>query len=489
MLHAIDPMRVPFHPSPFGKCCGKYALTWLAIATTLASCGERVGDTTRARSDAPNILLITVDTLRADHVGAWGYERNTSPSMDAFAAKSIVFERAYAPAPWTKPSVASLHTGLYPSAHTIQRPRAALPEEVVTIAEILQSEGWSTASVTSNSLLAERFGYGQGFDFYDTGDAIDHAYISTPGVTKTAKDFLADFSTSDKPFFLSVLYFDPHYDWLSHDKGFAAESAGRLDGGETIHELRDMAKEGAGLATAELALLRDRYDEEIRFTDDGIGDLLAELEKLGLAKNTVVLFTADHGEEFMEHGWLGHTRFLYDGMIHVPLAIFDPRTSAAPPQRISQPVSTVSVTPTIVELAGLDEGKYEFGERSLAPLVRGSKDFPFGLVFSEVNFKAAQEGNEEKEAHFKAVIDGTTKFIRVPGKPIFEAYDTSVDPQEQDNLMSGPEAGALRLKYNPHIANWTKTQVERAYEPRTVIYTDQDLERMRDLGYLDSAAD
>ena len=457
----------------------------LVLFPLFTSCGDSQPFKIEAPEQPPNILLITVDTLRADHVGAWGYSRDTTPAIDALTEKSLVFERAYSPAPWTLPAVASLHTGLYPTAHTIQRPRAALPSEVVTLAEILQREGWVTASVTSNSLLSERFGYGQGFDFYDTGDAIDHAHISTPGVTQTARDHLANFAESEQPFFLSVLYFDPHYDWLSHGMGFAAESAGRLLGGETIHELRDMAAEGSGLSVEEISHIRDRYDEEVRFTDQGIGTLLFELEALGLSDNTIVLFTADHGEEFMEHGWLGHTRFLYDGMIHVPLAIYDPRT----PQkgaRIAAPVSTVSVTPTLVELAGLDAGKYAFGERSLAPLLSGEVDFPFGPVFSEVNFKAAQEKNNEKDAHFKAVIDGATKFIRVPGKQIFEAYDTDMDPGEQSDLVQSDHTNILSERYTPLISAWTKTQMDRAFEPRSVIYTEEDLDRMRDLGYLDS---
>ena len=187
-------------------------------------CGRQPESSSLTPGDGPNILLITVDTLRADHLGAWGYERIVSPAIDALVSESLVFERAYAPAPWTLPSIASIHTGLYPTSHTIEGPSNALPNEVATLAEILGSAGWRTVSVTSNALLSERLGFGQGFEVYETGDAIDHAHVSTPGVTQAAKQHLARFAQSDQPFFLSVLYFDPPYDWLSHGSGRIYES-------------------------------------------------------------------------------------------------------------------------------------------------------------------------------------------------------------------------------------------------------------------------
>ena len=480
MKHSNDLKRLKPNPSPLG-ILARPAVVGLALLGSLACSTEPAGPV----GPKPNILLIAVDTLRADHLSAFGYERNTTPNIDKLAEKSLAFRRAYAPSPWTKPSVASIHTGLYPTAHTVERPPSALPSEVVTLAEILKGGGWRTASVTSNKLLDERYGFGQGFDSYDSGEAQGHRYVSTPGITTKAKQHLADFATTDEPFFLSLLYFDPHYDWRNHGLGIAKKSAGRLNGLETIKEMREMAATAPGMTEEEICHIRDRYDEEIQFTDAGIGEVLAELNRLGFGDNTIVVFTADHGEEFLEHGWLGHTRFLYEGMIHVPLLIFDPRKDAPPAQPLETPVSNVSVTPTIVDLAGFDHEKYAFGAPSLAPLFDNAPDFPFGPVFSEVNFVAGTKVNAEKESHLMGVIDGDIKFIRETNKPIYEAFNTRSDPLETQNLLHNPEGPALMERYKPMIRQWKKQQVKRGYDPRKLPYTKNDLEDLRALGYLD----
>lgn len=480
MKHSYDPERLRPSTSPARSLIGP-GLLGLSLFGMLGCSTETPGPVPLK----PNILLIAVDTLRADHLGAFGYERNTTPNIDELVEKSLAFSRAYAPSPWTKPSVASIHTGLFPTAHTVERPHSALPSDVVTLAEILKGEGWQTASVTSNMLLDERYGYSQGFDSYDSGDAQGHRYVSTPGITAKAKQHLADFANTEEPFFLSLLYFDPHYDWRNHGLGIAAKTAGRLNGLETIKEMRDMAATAPGMSEEEIGNIRDRYDEEIQFTDAGIGQVLAELNRLGLGDNTIVVFTADHGEEFLEHGWLGHTRFLFEGMIHVPLSVFDPRQGTPPAKPLDTPVSTVSVTPTIVELAGLDHVKYAFGAPSLAPLFGAVDDFPFGPVFSEVNFVAGDKVNAEKESHLMGVIDGDIKFIRHTNKPIFEAFNTRTDPLETLNLLREPEAFPLMQRYKSLISGWKQEQIERAYEPRKVPYTKDDLEVLRALGYLD----
>ena len=480
MKHSYDLERLRPCTSPLA-ILARPILVGLTLLGGLACSDESAGPV----GPKPNILLIAVDTLRADHLGAFGYERKTTPNIDKLVDKSLAFSRAYAPSPWTKPSVASIHTGLYPTAHTVERPPSALPSEVVTLAEILKGGGWQTASVTSNKLLDERYGFGQGFDTYDSGEAQGHRYISTPGITAKAKQHLAEFAATDEPFFLSLLYFDPHYDWRSHGLGIAEKSAGRLTGLETIQEMRAMAATAPGMTKQEIDNIRDRYDEEIQFTDAGIGEVLTELDRLGFGDDTIVVFTADHGEEFLEHGWLGHTRFLFEGMIHVPLSIFDPRQDAVPAQPLETPVSTVSVTPTIVELAGFDHEKYAFSAPSLAPLFHDAEDFPFGPVFSEVNFVAGNEVNADKESHLMGVIDGEIKFIRETNKPIFEAFNTRTDPLETQNLLREPDGPALMERYRPMINKWKKQQIERGYEPRKLPYTKGDLDDLRALGYLD----
>ena len=322
----------------------------------------------------PNVLLITVDTLRADRLGFHGHGRDTSPALDGLAERGLVFERAYAPSPWTLPSMASIHTGLYPSSHGLKRPKDAIPPEARTLAEVLDQAGYRTDSIVSNPLVHPRFGHSQGFESFDTKDAKGHDHVSTPGITERALALLDGYAAAPEgePFFLSLLYFDPHYDWRSHGRGFAAEgTVGRITGEESIEHLRDLAAAEGSLTGAEVQQLVDCYDEEIAFTDEGIGELLDALERLGLAEDTLVVLTADHGEEFLEHGWLGHTRFLYEGMVHVPLVVADPREPSSHGLRVRTPVSTVSVAKAAVSV-------------TVSPAVRWIHDRVVGRVIEPV---------------------------------------------------------------------------------------------------------
>jgi len=447
----------------------------------LAACGS-------SPTPGPNVLLITVDTLRADHVGAWGYERPTTPTIDALAARGLRFARATAPAPWTLPSVASLNTGLSPLTHSLQSPNDTLPIEAVTLAEILQSRGYTTAGVVSNTLLKPRMGHAQGFDSFYLDEQSDHASISTPEVTAHAKELLAGFASSGEPFFLSLLYFDPHYDWRSHGLGFAAPSAGRIEDNMTIEELRDLAASG-GLSAEECELLVARYDEEIRFTDAGIAELLNELARLGLAEDTLVVFVADHGEEFLEHGWLGHTRFLFDGMLHVPLIVLDPRPDALHGAIVEARVSTISVTPTILDLLDINPAPWAFDAPSLAPAVRGA-ELVEQPIFSMVNFEAQQRRHLAKSAHLESMILGDTKYIRPSRQKrgarrggSLQRYDLRADPNELAPTVlrrDTPEAQAAERLLDEAIAHFRV----RALPHRTAAYSEAELDQLQRLGYL-----
>ncbi|MDF1799637.1 MAG: sulfatase [Planctomycetota bacterium] len=460
-----------------------------------SSCGSDPG----LPEDAPNVLLITVDTLRYDHLGLAGYGRETSPNIDALAARGVSFERAYAPSPWTLPSMASIHTGLYPSSHTLQRPKSSIPLEATTLAEALKVVGYRTDAIVSNPIVHPRFGHSQGFDSFDTEDAKGHDHISTPGMTARAKALLADFAAhaaEGERFFLSLLYFDPHYDWLDHGLGFAPERAGRITGGESVEELRELA-DTTGLTDEEVAQLVARYDEEIAFTDAGIGELLDELERLGLSGNTVVVFVADHGEEFLEHGWLGHTRFLYEGMVRVPLVVSDPRAEASHGLRFSEPVSTVSVMPTILSLVGLDPELHAPDEPSLAQVVRDptAKDLDpriDGVVFSEVDFVPAHEHNLAKVAHLIGVVTRHFKWIQDTKSGAQEAFDLESDPGELEDLSAAwlagesPEARRMAEASIQSLEVWQAACAERALPPHIGFLSDEEMEELNKLGYLDT---
>jgi len=273
-------------------------------------------------ADRPNVLFVVVDTLRWDHVGCYGAARKTTPFVDDYAAGATRFDRAYSVAPWTMPSVASMFTGLYPSRHGANSFGLGLTDEVDTLAEILQREGYATQGVISHTAIGARNNFQQGFDVYLESEARGHDHLSTDGVTGQAIGKLEGLAAGEAPFFLFVHYFDPHYNYKRHPEyGFAADAAGRLDGEQPMRELLRMAPD---MTPDESQFLRDLYDEEVRFTDAGIGRLLERLQVLGLDEDTIVILTADHGEEFLDHGDLGHTGSLYEELVRVPLILRGP---------------------------------------------------------------------------------------------------------------------------------------------------------------------
>ena len=395
-------------------------LCLLALVAALLACS--------GSEPRPNVLLLVVDTLRAEHVGCYGAERPTSPHIDRLAAGGVRFERAYATSPWTKPSVASILTGLHPSTHGVMTGLQQVSSELRTLPEILSENGYATFGLVSNFLLRAKEGFGQGFERYDASEIGGHSYVSTPGLTEKALVALEDLAAGERPFFLFVHYFDPHYNYRDHaEVGFAPSRAGRLDGSESIHELRRMLED---LEEDEIELLRALYDEEVRFTDAGIGSLLEKLERLGLGERTVVVLTADHGEEFLERGWLGHTRTLYEELVWVPLVV---RAPGLEPGSFTSPVSLVSVESTVLDLVGIEDPGADLQGLSLLPLLRGQTagNVP---VFAEVDFSPTFEARNL--AHKKAVIGGRYKLIRDDWTGDVELYDLLGDPGERVDLAA-----------------------------------------------------
>ena len=178
-----------------------------------------------------NVLLIVVDSLRFDHLGAYGAAPSFTPALDALAEGGVVFERAYSTAPWTVPSVCSLLSGLHPTAHGVNRPGRAVPRELELLPQRLRSHGFRTAGVVSHKLLSDRYRFERGFDLFDQEHGQGHKYVSTQGVTDAAVGFLDELAAEGDPFFLFVHYFDPHFRYEDHaDIDRAPARAGRLTG-------------------------------------------------------------------------------------------------------------------------------------------------------------------------------------------------------------------------------------------------------------------
>ena len=447
----------------------------------LLGCGDASGPDAGERP--ANVILIVVDTLRRDHLGLYGYRRPTSPALDAFAEGAVVFDHAYSPAPWTRPAVASMLTGLYPSGHGAMALNNLLVPEIETLAEKFTRAGYATAGIVSHVILSKRFGFDQGFAYWNEEEARGHKYVSTPGVTRRAIAALDALAAEPSPFFLFVHYFDPHYEYRSHPEvGFEPRTGDSLRGDEDIETLR--ARLGS-LDEADLAFLRARYDEEIRTTDAGIGRLLDHLEAAGIAGRTIVAVAADHGEEFRERGWLGHTRTLYQELVAVPLLVRGRGGSPGHGQRVRRPVSTVSLTPTLLELAGVEPAGASFEEPSLAAFVQGGDPPPAHHVFAEVDFR----GPLAKQARKQAVMGARFKLIRDDRKGQIELYDLESDPAERKNLAAGRQSPASDALQRELYRFSTRPRPQHAPDGSAEAEIDPELrERLRGLGYVQDEA-
>ncbi len=420
------------------------------------ACGSQ-----RPTNRLTNVLVIVVDALRADHLGCYGYARPTSPVMDRLASESVRFERAYAAAGWSKPSIASLISGLYPQQHAAQFPRSKLPDSVDTLAEILKREGYRTAAVISNVHLQRSQGFAQGYDHYIETEAQGHDHVSTPGVTKHAVRLLDLLASDERPFLLFVHYFDPHFRYQDHPEiHFASRDGLRIDGTENIRTLRRLWSD---LSEQEVGLLRDLYDEEIRFTDAGIGRLLRRVRDLGFYEEALIVLTSDHGEEFRDHGSLLHGT-LYEEIIRVPLLIRFPSLDGRGAV-ISPPVSLVSVTPTILDVLQIPTPQGVFPEPSL----RG--DF-------------VPEQHEPRPVYVgtfgqRALVLDHLKLIQGKGK--IEVYDLRSDPEEQIDIASQRVATTRRL------SSLLKLQfpLKASHDPDEIELSEERLQILRGLGYLD----
>ena len=288
-----------------------------------------------------NVLLITVDTTRTDYIGCYGSKSASTPNIDRFASGAVLFETAYTCCPQTLPSHCTMMTGVYPFVHGVRRNATdRLPASAVTLAEVLQGQGYSTAAVVASFVLHGKFGIGQGFDEYrhfaPKGDQTDERKGDV--VCDDALELLRE--RSSQPFFLWTHFFDPHHLYES-DRFSDVDSP-------------------------------EAYGDEITYMDKQIGRLLAELETLGIADRTLVVIVGDHGEGLNDHDEYLHGYFVYETVLHVPFILRDPRDTQAG-RRIAALVRTVDLAPTILEILGAPPLDVAQGV-SLTPLLSGESD-------------------------------------------------------------------------------------------------------------------
>jgi arylsulfatase A-like enzyme len=376
----------------------------------------------------PNVIVFLVDTLRADYLGAYGQKSPTSPRFDAFAREAILFEDAWAQASWTRSAVASIFTGLYVGTHGVDLSDRVLPPGLARISERFKAAGYRTGAFVGNHLLGGRFGYSQGFDSWNGGD--DRLYGSTASVL--AEKALAWVDSGSAPMFLYVHTTDPHspYDPSPENEApFAFDYRGDQDTRALLRlgQLGQLNAEG-------LRFLIARFKGEVRQTDRGFGLFLDGLKSRGLMDHGILVFTADHGEEFLEHGGTEHTKTLYQELIRVPLAVRLPRGLGAG-MRLRETVQQIDLLPSLLGLAGLSvpgglPGRdLSEGWRNPSPTAP-----PSPLLFSEERF-AVTDKYSVRADRWKLIFNNDGPALWRAGAHI-ELYDLDRDPGEKANVAS-----------------------------------------------------
>ncbi len=398
----------------------------------------------------PNVILITISSLRADHIGCFGYERETSPFFDEFAKENILFTECFSTSSWMMPATGSIFTSLYPYEHRASHINNSLSAECETLAEILREEGYYTAGFCCNPRLSSGSGFAQGFSYYDDYsvklllDSVTFGEGGKVDINKSRSNGLINGAVirwlgnnRHKPFFLFVHYYDNHWDYSpgsGYDKLFDADYSGGIDGSgisdEPLYSNRPSPEDVKHI----IAL----YDGEVRRTDADLGDLLGFLEKQGLMEESIVIVAGDHGEEFYEHGHTSH-HGVYDEHIHIPAAISLPGEGYKG-EVIDSLVSGLDIMPTVLDLVGVEIPSVCHG-KSLVPVIEGEKGELRDSLFIEYT------GGAEPDAF--AVRSKRYKVVQTEGR-VF-GFDLLKDPGEQneigrENFTEGMKAGLEKLE-------------------------------------------
>ncbi len=487
----------------------------LAAALLAASCGRT--------APTRHIILISVDTLRPDHLGCYGYDRETSPRLDRLAREGAFFRAAVSTSSWTLPAHMSMLTGLLPVVHGVQKRHKALDPARPLVQEMLRDAGFRTAGFVSGAFVDERYGFARGFETYtnfweseedlfdgvpkdadlegflaqlqDQADRAANRNITGPDVVRAASAWLAEHA--NEPFFLFVHLWEPHYDYIPpppFDTRFVPEGfAGAL----SMEGYFENGAVRAGMDTADLAYVISQYDGEIAFADSLVGEILDALGRLGIADETLVLVTSDHGEEFFEHGRKGHRTTLYDESILVPFIVKGPGVRPAP-ERIDRQVSLIDIAPTLLGAAGLAAHPEMMGEDLRSVLSGRDRTTP--------RTADASEGSEPLRPAPYAVSqlvgghetgDPCPRFsVRAPDRKSIadecsgraELFDLVRDPGEKEDIAGdAPEEAARFLAscrtLREAVAEMARVLPKEGTQPVTI---DPELEaRLRSLGYLE----
>lgn len=430
----------------------------------------------------PNVLVYLVDTLRADHLGCYGHERNTSPRLDAFAADAVVFDDAFAQSSWTRSSVASLFTGRQPPSHGVHGRSEALAEDAVTLAEVLRDAGYATAAFVTNGNASRAFGFAQGFDVFELlgQDPATAALHTLSDDVRRAVSAWLDRRPAGRPFFVYAHTMEPHAPYAPPPlalrrlgvrpaerprDGAGAAARPELGSIAWFQGLQKGVVDADPETTASLAAL---YDAEIFFNDLHFGALLDDLSRRGLADETVVVFLSDHGEELRDHGGWQHGTTLYQEQVRVPLIVRFPDLPRG--VRLPGPARQIDVLPTLADYLGLPLPEGVEGV-SLLPEIRG-RGGAARAVYSQLDL----------DGRFaESLVDGRFKILCADRRGTgCRLFDLAADPRERRDLAPG----------RPLLAGYLEQRLRAVRRHRgglTAVAVEVDgalAEHLRALGYL-----
>ena len=411
------------------------------------------------------VVLISIDTLRRDHVGLYGYPKPTTPRLDALGRQGLVCDDAVSVSSWTLPAHVSMMTSVEPAAHGAIDMKHGFNHRVPTLGTVFRRAGWLTQAITSHLYVSPEYGFDDGFD------ALDYAYDRKGlDVANHALEFLD--GVGDRPFFLFLHFYDPHWHYAPPPELvpiFEPEPyTGTLTG--SWWQLRNRTRDQT--TPADLAHLLALYDGEIRYTDGQVARVLERLRARALDQTTLVAVTSDHGEEFLEHGHWEHQRTLYEELVRIPLLLAGP--GVAPGQRVASQVSLLDLAPTLLDWAGLPPLPTQRGRSLLRPLEEreayGETDH--GLLDTRKLFLRAGA------VKWKAILTFDRKTDAAVSE---EWYDLANDPQETRSARPpAPAAAAIRARL---LERWQEAR-RRGQGGRPVDLSPEQLEQLRALGYV-----
>ncbi|MCX7973221.1 MAG: sulfatase [Candidatus Aminicenantes bacterium] len=410
-----------------------------------------------------NIILIAIDTLRADHLGCYGYHRNTSPHIDLLAKDSLLFEKTVAQNPWTLPSFASMFTSLYPSQHKVGLIEKKLAESYLTLAEILKGKGYYNIAFTGGAYLSKEFGLSQGFDVFEEFNRPSSNDIEE--IISAAIEWLE--KEKKEKFFMFIHSYQPHSPyWPPADYDiFYRNYTGRITGDlwkDVQIVFGELESKYKTIPSHDRERLISLYDGDILYTDVWIGRFIKTLKELNLYEESLIIFTSDHGEEFNEHGAWEHGHTLYKELLNVPLIIKFP--NGAYKGVADKLAELIDIMPTILDFFKI-KINHKIDGQSL--LRKSGNNFAYSQAFPKPNLLSFQEGN--------------IKIIFNFDKRSYEIFNLNDDPDEKNNIFTSEIVNF----YKPKIKLYPQLELKKeAFQLNKKELSEEVVEKLRALGYI-----